>query len=207
MPEFRERGWRGDGSGRNNPDDFVADRPCSATATAPRAQPRPHRWRTFSSEASSDVMTVPDLRAGLHDQPNDGRGPFMAPEGLAILREPAFDGGAVKCHPEWLSGRSPVLLHVVARVADQRRQRRILIGRAPPGDSYQHDLHRRLRRSPSGPYRNARGRDRRLIELGAGQRTACIGQAQAATPKHKNYSKTQISSANVAVVLCHGVIT
>ena len=143
------------------------------------------------------------LAARRHGQPNERGRPLVSPERLAVLREPPLDGGAVERDPELIVRGGPVLLHIAARVGDQRRERRIFIGGAASGDFHQNHLHRLLEGRRLGRLRSVGNRSRGLVKFGAGQRTACVGPAQARGAQAQKHSKMQISDANVAVTLCH----
>jgi hypothetical protein len=109
---------------------------------------------------------VPVLRR----KPDEGRGPLAAPQGLAVLRQPAFDGGAIEGDPQLSIRRGAILLHIAPRVADQRRQRGVLFGlRLPVTRTSTVAL--RFEKPPSAPPRNDRtDRCRCLIQLDARQR-------------------------------------
>jgi hypothetical protein len=118
------------------------------------------------------------LGTRLGSQPNEGRRSFMAPKRLAILCKPTFDGRTVEGYPHLTVLGAAILLHVAARVVDQRRQRRVILGRATTSDANQHGLHcglegrglRRLRAVGHGR--------RRLIQFRTGQRERRIPQAE-----------------------------
>ena len=145
------------------------------------------------------------LGCRLHRQPHVGRGPFAAPDGLIVLREPAVDGGAVEGHPELIVGGGAVLLHVAARVGDERGERRILLRGPPAGDPHEHDLEGGLERGRLrglGSVGNGHGR---LIELGTRERQAHVG-AQDQKSQAQKYRRTQIPPNNALEISCHGVI-
>ncbi len=130
----------------------------------------------------------------------------MAPKGLAILREPTLYGRPVEGHPHLTVRGTAILLHVAARIADKRRERRVILGRTAAGDANQDDLHGGL--EGLGLRRlGAVGQGRsRLIELGASQRKTGMGDAQGSHTQAQNRCRTQISQTKDAEILWHGVI-
>ena len=86
----------------------------------------------------------PRLGADLGRQPDEGRRPLVAPQGLAVLRQPALDGGTVEGNPHLTVRSSAILLHIAARSTDQGRKSRVILGGAPARDADQHDFQCRL---------------------------------------------------------------
>ena len=99
-------------------------------------------------------------------------------------------------------GRGAVLLHVAARVADERGKRRILLRGPPAGDTDQHDLERRLERSRQRGLGSVGDGHGRLIELGTRERQARVG-AQRQKSHPQKYRGTQIPGENAAQISCH----
>ena len=148
----------------------------------------------------------PPRRAPRHREPDEGRGPLPAPQRLVVLRQPTIDGGRVEGHPQLPILGVPILLNVAARIAEQRREGGVFLGRPASRHPHQHDAQRGLEGGRLGGFGPIGHRNLRLIELRPGQRGARLRRTKAGEAQAQKRQKMQISGPNAGVVSCHGVI-